>query len=59
MKLLDYDDFLYTNVAVRRPLRLWFEHITDKYDALCDNEDFNADDKKNLKSCETSHRWRE
>ena len=47
-KLLDYDDFLYTNVAVRRPLRLWFENITDMYDALCENEDFKADDKKNL-----------
>ena len=47
-KLLDYDDFLYTNVAIRRPLRLWFENISDKYDALCESEDFNAEDKKNL-----------
>lgn len=47
-KLLDYDDFLYTNVAVRRPLRLWFENITAKYDTLCEGEDFNAEDKKNL-----------
>lgn len=47
-KLLDYDDFLYTNVAVRRPLRLWFENISVKYDALCENEDFYAEDKKNV-----------
>lgn len=47
-KLLDYDEFLYTNVAVRRPLRLWFENISDKYDALCESENFNAEDKKNL-----------
>ena len=47
-KLLDYDDFLYTNVAVRRPLRLWFEDISAKYDALCESEDFKAEDKKNL-----------
>lgn len=46
-KLLDYDDFLYTNVAVRRPLRLRFENITEKYDALCEDDTFNADDKKN------------
>lgn len=47
-RLLDYDDFLYTNVQVRRPLRLWFEDITDKYQALLNSEDFNPDDKKNL-----------
>lgn len=47
-KLLDYDDFLYTNVAVRRPLRLWFENISVKYDALCESEDFKAEDKKNI-----------
>lgn len=54
-RLLDYDDFLYTNVQVHRPLRLWFENITDKYQALLDNEDFNPDDKKNqiLKGVET------
>lgn len=54
-RLLDYDDFLYTNVQVHRPLRLWFENITDKYQALLDNEDFNPDDKKNqiLKDVET------
>lgn len=46
--MLDYDDFLYTNVAVRRPLRLWFENISAKYDTLCEGEDFNAEDKKNL-----------
>ena len=47
-KLLDYDDFLYTNVAVRRPLRLWFENISAKYEVLCESEDFKADDKKNI-----------
>lgn len=47
-KLLDYDDFLYTNVAARRPLRLWFENISARYDALCESEDFKAEDKKNL-----------
>lgn len=47
-KLLDYDDFLYTNVAVRRPLRLWFENISARYDALCESEDFKAEDKKSL-----------
>lgn len=46
-KLLDYDDFLYTNVAVRRPLRLWFSNIRGKYNSLCESEDFTADDKKN------------
>lgn len=47
-KLMDYDDFLYTNVAVRRPLRLWFSNIRATYEALCSNDDFKADDKKNL-----------
>lgn len=47
-KLLDYDDFFYTNVAVRRPLRLWFENVSAKYAALCESEDFNAEDKKNV-----------
>lgn len=46
-KLLDYDDFRYTTVATRRPLRYWFENITDKYLALCENEAFDADSKKN------------
>lgn len=46
-KLLDYDDFRYTTVATRRPLRYWFENITDKYIALCENEAFDADSKKN------------
>ena len=46
-KLLDYDDFRYTTVATRRPLRYWFENITDKYNALCENEAFDADSKKN------------
>ncbi|MCH5176018.1 MAG: SAM-dependent DNA methyltransferase [Prevotellaceae bacterium] len=54
-KLLDYDDFRYTTVATRRPLRLWFENIKEKYQSLCADEDFKADDKKNLilkKICE-------
>ena len=46
-KLLDYDDFRYTTVATRRPLRCWFENITEKYIALCENEAFDADSKKN------------
>lgn len=46
-RLLDYDDFRYTTIATRRPLRLWYENITDKYAALCDAEDFDADSKKN------------
>ena len=46
-KLLDYDDFRYTTVATRRPLRYWFENITEKYIALCENEAFDADSKKN------------
>ena len=46
-KLLDYDDFRYTTVATRRPLRYWFENITEKYLALCEDEAFDADSKKN------------
>lgn len=46
-KLLDYDDFRYTTVATRRPLRYWFENITEKYLALCENEAFDANNKKN------------
>ena len=46
-KLLDYDDFRYTTVATRRPLRYWFENITEKYIALCENGAFDADSKKN------------
>lgn len=46
-KLMDYDDFLYTKVAVRRPLRLWFENITEKYEQMKQTEGFKADDKKN------------
>lgn len=46
-KLLDYDDFRYTTVATRRPLRYWFVNITEKYLALCENEAFDADSKKN------------
>ena len=47
-KLLAYADFLSTNVTVRRPLRLWVENIPAKYDALCESDDFNTEDKKNL-----------
>lgn len=46
-KVLDYDDLLYTNVATRRPLRLWYQNIAAKYEALCSDEAFKADDKKN------------
>ena len=46
-KLLDYDDFRYTTVATRRPLRYWFENITEKYHALCENDAFDANSKKN------------
>ena len=46
-KLLEYDDFRYTTVATRRPLRYWFDNITEKYLALCENEAFDADSKKN------------
>lgn len=46
-KLLDYDDFRYTTVTTRRPLRYWFENITEKYLSLCEDEAFDADSKKN------------
>ena len=46
-RLLDYDDFRYTTVVTRRPLRLWYENITEKYTTLCEDEDFDADAKKN------------
>lgn len=46
-RLLDYDDFRYTTVATRRPLRLWYEKITEKYAALCEEENFDANAKKN------------
>lgn len=46
-KLLDYDDFLYTTVTTHRPLRLWYEDVTSKYEALCADENFNPEDKKN------------
>ena len=47
-KLMDYDDFLYTKVSTQRPLRLWFEDITDKYATLCADENFDPEGKKNL-----------
>ena len=46
-KLLDYEDFLYTTVTVRRPLRLWYENIKDKYVQLTLDENFDPDNKKN------------
>lgn len=46
-KLLDYDDFLYTTVTTHRPLRLWYENVNSKYEALCADENFNPEDKKN------------
>ena len=46
-RLLDYDDFRYTTVATRRPLRLWYEDITGKYATLCEDEEFDANAKKN------------
>lgn len=46
-KLLDYEDFLYTTVATRRPLRLWFEDVTERYATLCEDEELDANDKKN------------
>lgn len=46
-RLLDYDDFRYTTVATRRPLRLWYENITEKYADLCEDEKFDANAKKN------------
>ena len=47
-RLLDYDDFRYTTVVTRRPLRLWYENISEKYAALCEVEDFDADARKNV-----------
>ncbi|WP_299229781.1 class I SAM-dependent DNA methyltransferase [uncultured Bacteroides sp.] len=46
-RLLDYDDFRYTTVVTRRPLRLWYENITEKYAELREDENFDADAKKN------------
>lgn len=47
-RLLDYDDFRYTTVTTRRPLRHWFESVVEKYRALCDSEGFDANAKKNI-----------
>lgn len=46
-RLLDYDDFRYTTVATRRPLRLWYENIAEEYVSLCEDEEFDANAKKN------------
>lgn len=45
--LLDYSDFLYTTVTVRRPLRLWYENISGKYAELCLDDNFDHQSKKN------------
>ena len=45
---MDYDDFLYTKVAVRRPMRYWYEGITGKYEQMKAMEGFNPDTKNNL-----------
>ncbi len=47
-KLMDYDDFLYTKVSTQRPLRLWFEDITGRYETLCSDDNFDPEAKKNL-----------
>ena len=47
-RLLDYDDFRYTTIATRRPLRLWYENIVDKYESLCEDINFDIDSKKNM-----------
>lgn len=36
-KVLDYDDFLYTQVTVRRPKRLWYRNIHSRIADLIDN----------------------
>lgn len=46
-KLIDYDDFLYTTVQTRRPLRLWYDNIAGRYEALCADSTFRPDDRKN------------
>lgn len=45
-RVIDYNDFLYTQVAVRRPLRLWYEGITEQYTALIAKPDYKSEDKK-------------
>lgn len=46
-KLINYDDFRYTTVQTRRPLRLWYEDIAARYAALCNVDSFRPDDRKN------------
>lgn len=46
-KLLDYEDFLYTKVTVLRPKRLSFSNISEKYEMLLADENFNVDAPKN------------
>ena len=45
-KLLDYNEFFCTQVAVRRPKRMWYENITARWEELCAQDGFNPDDKK-------------
>ena len=44
--LMDYNDFRYTTIVTRRPLRLWFDNISSKYSTLCDDESFDPKSKK-------------
>lgn len=46
-KLLDYEDFLYTKVTVLRPKRLSFSNISEKYETLLADENFNSVAPKN------------
>lgn len=45
-RVINYSDFLYTQVAVRRPLRLWYENITERYQALVADPNNPLGDKK-------------
>lgn len=46
-KLLDYEDFIYTKVTILRPKRLSFSNISDKYELLLVDEEFDANASKN------------
>lgn len=46
-KLLDYDDFLYTQVSVQRPLRLSYEGVSEKYFQMSLDEGFAPESAKN------------
>ena len=45
-KLLDYDDFLYTQVSVQRPLRLSYENISDMFFQMSLDETFDENSVK-------------